>query len=251
MTAADDREAFEENKRRQAARLGRDGAVLGQVRTTLRALDRYDYSYLWSWMGVPIIQLPSDVMATQEIIWATKPDVVIETGIARGGSVVFMAAMLELLGKGKVIGIDVDIRPHNRRAIETHPMAKRISLIEGGSTDAGVADRVRGQIPPGAAVMVVLDSDHSRDHVLAELRHYGPLVTPGCYLVVADTMLGHLEPGESPPNRSKVWERGDEPLSALKAYLQETDRFEADEVMNGKMIFSSSFGGFLRCRKPA
>lgn len=246
MTAEDDRQAFEENKRRQAARLGRDDAVLAQVRKTLRALDDYDYSYLWSWMGVPIIQLPADVMATQEIVWATKPDVIIETGVARGGSVVFMAAMLQLIGRGKVIGIDVDIRPHNRQVIESHPMAPRITLIEGGSTDAATVARVRSQIPPGASVMAVLDSDHSRDHVLAELRHYGPLVTPGCYLIVADTMLGHLAPGEAPPNRSKVWERGDEPLSALKAYLQETDRFEPDEVMNGKMIFSSSFGGFLR-----
>lgn len=249
MTSVDDREAFEENKRRQAARLGHDGAVLRHVRNTLRALDEYDYSYLWSWMGVPIIQVPADVMGTQEIIWATKPDVIIETGVARGGSVVFMAAMLQLVGKGKVIGVDVDIRPHNRQTIETHPMAKRITLIEGGSTDAAVVARVRSQLPEGAAVMVVLDSDHSRDHVLAELRHYGPLVTPGCYLVVADTMLGHLEPGKAPIRRAKVLERGDEPLSALKAYLQETDRFEPDEVMNGKMIFSSSFGGFLRCRK--
>lgn len=250
MTAEDDRQAFEDNKRRKAERLGRDSAVLGQVRKTLRALDEYDYSYLWTWMGVPIIQLPADVMATQEIVWATRPDVIIETGVARGGSVVFMAAMLELLGKGKVVGIDVDIRPHNRKTIEGHPMAKRIVLIEGGSTDADVVARVRSEIPQSATVMVVLDSDHSRDHVLAELRHYGPLVTPGCYLVVADTMLGYLAPGEAPPNRSKVWERGDEPLSALKAYRQETDRFEPDEVMNGKMIFSSSFGGFLR-RKAA
>ena len=251
MTTEDDRQAFENNKRRQAAHLGRDAAVLERVRGTLRMLDEYDYSYLWSWMGVPIIQLPADVMATQEIIWATKPDVIIETGVARGGSVVFMAAMLELLGKGKVIGIDVDVRPHNRQTIEAHPMAKRIALIEGGSTDANVVARVRKEIPDGASVMVVLDSDHSRDHVLAELRHYGPLVTPGCYLVVADTMLGHLEPGKAPTRRAKVLECGDEPLSALRAYLQETDRFEPDEVMNGKMIFSSSFGGFLRCRKPA
>lgn len=249
MTAEDDRQSFEDNKARQAARLGHDRGVLGHVRGTLRALDGYDYSYLWSWMGVPIIQLPADVMGTQEIIWATRPDVIIETGVARGGSVVFMAAMLELIGKGKVIGIDVDIRPHNRQTIERHPMAKRIILVEGGSTDAAVVARARQEIPEGATVMVVLDSDHSRDHVLAELRHYGPLVTPGCYLIVADTMLGHLAPGEAPPNRSKIWERGDEPLAALKAYLQESDRFEPDDVMNGKMIFSSSFGGFLRCRK--
>ena len=251
MTAVDDREEFEERKRQQASRLGRDGAVLDQVKTTLRALDQYDYNYMWSWMGVPIIQLPADVMATQEIIWATKPDVVIETGVARGGSVIFLASMLELVGKGKVIGVDIDIRAHNRDSIEKHPMAKRISLIEGSSVAAETVERVRREIPKSASVMVILDSDHSRDHVLDELRHYGPLVTPGCYLVVADTMCGYFEAGNAPPNRSQVWEQGNEPLAALRVYLKETDRFELDDVINGKMIFSSSFGGCLRCRTPS
>jgi cephalosporin hydroxylase len=251
VNGSDDRAAFEEKKRVQAVALGGDRGVFDAAVQVLQAADKYDYSYLWSWMGVPIIQLPADVLATQEVIWETKPDVVVETGVARGGSVLFMASLLELIGKGKVIGVDIDIRAHNRDSIERHPMAKRVQLIEGSSIDAAIVAKVRAEIPSGASVMVVLDSDHSRNHVLAELRSYGPLVTEGCYLVVADTGLGRLKPEQAPRNRSKLWLKGDEPLAALEAYLEESDRFEIDPVINGKLILSSSPGGYLRCRRGA
>lgn len=247
MSRPDDRAAFEEHKRAQAIAMGRDRQLFADAIGLLTSADRYSYTYLWNWLGVPIIQLPADVMATQEVIWATKPDIIIETGVARGGSVLFMASLLELIGNGKVIGIDIDIRPHNRDSIERHPMSKRVVLIEGSSTAPATLARVRDEIPRGASVMVVLDSDHSRDHVLAELRSFGPLVTAGCYLVVADTILGHFEPAQTPRDRSKLWLKGNEPLSALQAYLKETDRFEADAALNGKLIFSSSAGGYLRC----
>ena len=248
MSSTDDRASFDEKARAQARALGRDQQVFEAAVSALHAADKYDYSYLWSWMGVPIIQLPADIMATQEVIWATKPDIIIETGVARGGSVLFMASLLELIGKGKVIGIDIDIRAHSRDSIERHPMAKRVLLIDGSSTDPSVVAEVRSQIPDGASVMVVLDSDHSRDHVLAELRCYGPMVTRGAYLLIADTILGRLDPGQTPQNRSKVWLRGDEPLSAVETYLGETDRFEVDPDINGKLILASSPGGYLRCR---
>lgn len=251
MSNSDDRELFEDNKRAQAIALGRDEQIFDAAANLVVAANKYDYAYLWTWMGVPIIQLPADVMATQEVIWSTKPDVIIETGVARGGSVLFMASLLELIGKGKVIGVDVDIRAHNRDSIERHPMTKRVVLIEGSSTDQEVIAEIRAQIPDSASVMVVLDSDHSRDHVLAELRSYGPMVTPGCYLVVADTILGRLDYTQTPRNRSQVWLRGNEPLSALNAYLEETERFEVDPVLNGKLILSSSPGGYLRCRALA
>jgi cephalosporin hydroxylase len=251
VIVSDDRAAFEEKKRMQALALGRDQEMFDLAASTIHAADKYDYFYLWSWMGVPIIQLPADVMATQEVIWTTKPDVIIETGVARGGSVLFMASLLELIGKGTVIGVDIDVRAHNRESIERHPMAKRVMLVEGASTDPAVVAQVRAKIPAGASVMVVLDSDHSRDHVLTELRSYGPLVTEGCYLVVADTILGHFDSERTLRKRSKVWLKGNEPLSALQAYLQETDRFEPDPVMNGKLILSSSPGGYLRCRRGA
>ena len=243
----DDRETFSASVREQAIALGQDEGVFDQCLEALLAADKYQYAYLWTWMGVPIIQLPADIMATQEVIFATKPDVIIETGVARGGSVIFMASLLELTGKGKVIGVDIDIRPHNRDAIERHPMAKRITLIEAPSADSTTLERVRAEIPPGARVMVILDSDHSRDHVLSELRAYGPLVTEGQYLVVADTLLGRLQPSQTPKERSKIWAPGDEPEAALKVYMQETNRFEVDLVINGKLVFSSSPGGYLRC----
>jgi cephalosporin hydroxylase len=248
VTHKDDRQEFEEAKRRQSLALGQDGRAFDQSLDLIMALDSYDYSYLWSWMGVPIIQMPADVMATQEVIWSTKPDVIIETGVARGGSVLFMASLLEIIGNGKVIGVDIDIRGHNRASIESHLMAKRVVLIEGGSVDEDTLARVRAEIPVGAKVMVVLDSDHSRDHVLAECRAYGPLVTLGCYMVVADTLVGHVSKENASQKRSKIWFKGDEPLSALRDYMAETDRFEVDEVLNGKLVMSSSPGGYVRAR---
>jgi cephalosporin hydroxylase len=244
----DDRASFEEKKRAQAIAMGRDEKLFTAATSLLTAADAYDYAYLWSWLGIPIIQLPADVMATQEVIWATKPDVIIETGVARGGSVLFMASLLELIGKGKVIGVDIDIRAHNRDSIERHPMSKRVVLIEGPSTDPAIVAQVRREIPGNASVMVMLDSDHSREHVLEELRCYGPLVTEGSYLVVADTRLGYLNETQTPKKRSKVWLKGDEPLAALTTYLRENRRFEIDPVINGKLILSSSPGGYLRCR---
>jgi cephalosporin hydroxylase len=163
----DDRASFEEKKRAQAVAIGRDERLFVAATSLLTDADAYDYAYLWSWLGVPIIQLPADVMATQEVIWATKPDVIIETGVARGGSVLFMASLLELIGKGKVIGIDIDIRAHNRDSIERHPMSKRVVLIEGPSTDPALIAQVRKEIPGNASVMVILEVAKNR------LRHFG------------------------------------------------------------------------------
>jgi cephalosporin hydroxylase len=247
--AQDDRREFEAHKIKQSIALGRDETAFKQSAETLVTLDKYDYSYLWSWLGLPIIQLPADIIATQEVIWRCQPDVIIETGVARGGSIIFLAAMLQLLGRGKVIGVDIDIRAHNREAIETHPLNHRVTLIQGSSVAPEILAKVRAEIPAGAKVMAILDSDHSHDHVLAELRAYGPLVTPGQFLVVADTLLGRIEPEQTPTKRSAVWKPGNEPLSATRAYLAETERFETDEALNGKLVMSSSPGGYLVCRK--
>jgi cephalosporin hydroxylase len=246
MTHPDDRKEFQASIIRQSLALGQDDAVFRQSTELVTELDRYDYTYLWSWMGVPIIQMPADIMATQEVVWTTKPDVIIETGVARGGSVLFMASLLEMIGKGKVIGVDIDIRAHNRETIQAHPMSKRVEMIEGGSADDDTLEKVRALIPEGASVMVVLDSDHSRDHVLAECRAYAPLITPGCYLVVADTLVGHVSEENAPKKRSKIWFKGNEPLSALNDFMFENSDFEVDEVLNGKLVLSSSPGGYVR-----
>lgn len=249
MEDTDDREQYLDNRKNKSISLGLNKKVFEQSKDLIYNLDQYDYSYLWTWMGIPIIQLPADIMATQEVIWKTKPDIIIETGVARGGSVLFMASILEMMGNGQVIGVDIDIRKHNRESIEAHPMSKRVTLIEGGSVDDSILKQVRANIPDGARVMVVLDSDHSRDHVLEECRAYGPMVTKDCYMVVADTLVGHLDEKEAPQNRSQVWYKGNDPLTALQDYMLESDRFEIDLEINGKLVLSSSPGGYLRCKK--
>ena len=247
----DDRAEFAAHAEERALALGRDGEAFRRATATLMDLRRYDYSYLWTWLGAPIIQMPADVMATQEVIWRTRPDVIVETGVARGGSVILMASLLEMLGgDGFVIGVDIDIRAHNRETIERHPMARRIRLVEGGSVDASTLEAVRALVPEGARVMAVLDSDHSRAHVLAELRAYGPMVTKGCYMVVADTLIGHFSEEEAPRGRARLLHKGNDPLSARDDYLAETGRFRVDEVLNGKLVLSSSPGGYLECIAP-
>jgi cephalosporin hydroxylase len=242
----DDRAEFEAERRRNSLALGQDTPLFDEARDCIMNADRHRYTYLWSWMGAPIIQMPADIVATQEVIWSTKPDVIIETGVARGGSVIFYASMLALIGKGKVVGVDIDIRAHNRDTIEKHPMASRINLIEGSSIDPETIAQIKTEIPAGASVMLVLDSDHSKAHVLAELRALSPLVTKGQFLVVADTLLGRLRTDQTPKARSHFWPPGDEPLAAVDAFLAENDRFEPDAEMNGKLILSSSPGGYLR-----
>jgi cephalosporin hydroxylase len=158
------------------------------------------YSYQFTWLGRPVIQLPEDLVRTQEVIWRTKPDVIVETGVAHGGSLIFYASLLELLGRGQVIGVDIEIRPGNRAAIEAHPFARRIALVEGSSIDAGTVSRVREMIPAGSRVMVLLDSNHSKSHVAAELDAYAPLVASGCYIVATDGIMCDLHdvPGGRP-----------------------------------------------------
>lgn len=249
MADTDDREQYLENRKNKSFSLGLDKKIFQQSKDLIYNLDQYDYSYLWTWMGIPIIQLPADIIATQEVIWKTKPDIIIETGVARGGSVLFMASILEMMGNGQVIGVDIDIRKHNRESIEAHPMSKRVTLIEGGSVDESILKQVCANIPDGARVMVVLDSDHSRDHVLEECRAYGPMVTKDCYMVVADTLVGHLDEKNAPQNRSQVWYKGNDPLTALQDYMLESDRFEIDLEINGKLVLSSSPGGYAHCIK--
>jgi cephalosporin hydroxylase len=248
MTDTDDRKKYLENRAQKSLGLGIDERIFQRSKDLIYDLDKYDYSYLWTWMGVPIIQLPADIMATQEVIWKTKPDIIIETGVARGGSVLFMASILEVIGNGQVIGVDIDIRKHNRESIEAHPMSKRVTLIEGGSVAESTLEEVHSNIPENARVMVILDSDHSREHVLNECRTYGPMITKDCYLIVADTLVGHIDEKDAPQNRSQSWYKGNDPLSATKDYMNESDRFEMDAELNGKLVLSSSPGGYLKCK---
>ena len=194
---------------------------------------------------MPIIQTPQDIVALQEIIWQTKPDIIIETGVARGGSIIFHASMLHMLGNdGKVIGIDIDIRPHNREAIEQHAMSKYIHLIEGSSVDQDILQQVKDLIPEKSSVMVILDSNHTHDHVLKELQHYSSLVTKGCYLVVLDTIVEDL-PDDLYHNRP--WSRGNNPKTAVHEFMKTTTRFEIDDTVTNKILITAAPDGYLKC----
>lgn len=228
-------------------KLSGDKDVQGLSRIWLREITRYKYAYNFTWMGRPIIQLPQDVMAMQEIILRVKPDLVIETGIAHGGSLVFSASMLELLrGDGQVLGIDVEIRPHNRTAIENHPMFGRISLIEGSSTDEAVVQQVRHFAKGKQRVVVMLDSSHTHAHVLRELELYSPLVTVGSYLIVFDTVIEDM-PEEFFPDRP--WGKGNNPKTALQEFLTQSDRFIIDEEICDKLLITAAPDGYLKCVK--
>jgi len=239
-------EEFARRNREMIARLGDDAELRELTRRWFARVSQLEYSYHFRWMGRPVIQYPQDLVATQEILWNVKPDLVIETGVAHGGSLIFYASILELIGRGRVVGIDIEIRPHNRAAIEAHPMFKRIELIEGSSTDAEIFARVRALAAGKQTVLVTLDSNHTHDHVLAELRLYSQLVTPGSYLIAFDTIVERM-PAEFSANRP--WKPGDSPATAVAQFLKETDRFVVDEEIDHKLLISVAPGGYLRCVK--
>jgi len=247
MSVADDRPQFEEQKRVDASEMAIDRDLKRKALDVVIESDRHNWSYQWSWLGIPIIQMPPDVIATQEVIWETRPQVVIETGIARGGSLILHASILEIIGEGLVIGIDIDIRDHNRQAIESHSLSKRITMFEGSSVDPFLVDRIKAETAGAERVMVILDSNHTHQHVLDELRLYSPLVTEGQFLIVADTVVEDLPAQE---HRPRAWGPGDNPGTACAAFLEENDRFIRDRFMNEKLLISSSPGGYLRCVKP-
>jgi cephalosporin hydroxylase len=182
------------------------------------------------------------VMAMQEIVWQVKPDLIIECGIAHGGSILYYASLLELQGHGEVLGIDIDIRPHNRQAIEAHPMSKRVRMIEGSSIDAEIAGQVRA-LAEGKKVILVLDSNHTHEHVLKELELYAPLVAVGSYCVVMDTVVEDL-PADFFPDRP--WGPGDNPKTAVWEYLKGNDSFEIDYQLQNKLLVTVAPDGYLR-----
>ena len=222
-----------------------DGTVQQATIDWINAVAPHKYTYNFTWLGRPVIQFPQDLSALQEIIWSTRPDLIIETGIAHGGSLIFHASILHLLGnEGRVLGVDIDIRDHNRAEIETHPLFERIDMIQGSSIEDDIAERVTETASEAGQVMVVLDSNHTHAHVLRELELYAPLVTRDCYLVVCDTLIEDMPDG-SFPDRS--WGKGDNPRTALNAFLETTDRFEIDTSMDAKLQISMAPGGYLKC----
>ena len=240
-------EKHREEVRRNIEGLGKDRDVQALSRIWLREITRHKYAYNFSWMGRPIIQFPQDMLAMQEIIWQLKPRLIVETGIAHGGSLVYYASLLEMVGNdGLVLGIDIDIRDHNRSAIEAHPMYERIRMLEGSSTSDAIVREVFDTAAGRDPVLVILDSNHTHDHVLAELNAYAPLVSKGSYIVVFDTLLEYM-PDDLVGDRA--WGAGNNPGSAVAEFLETTDRFEIDRNIEHKILITVAPNGYLKCTK--
>jgi len=257
------------------ARMAADGELRQQAGAFFNRLCEYKYSYHFEWLGRPIIQFPQDIVAMQEIIWEVKPDLVIETGIAHGGSLIFSASQLALLdmceaiesgttfdparSRRKVLGIDIDIRAHNRQAIEAHPMASRVEMVQGSSVAPGIVDRVREVAAGYRRVLVALDSNHTHQHVLEELEAYAPLTTIGSYCVVFDTIVDDM-PKDMFPDRP--WGPGNNPKTAVREYLRRLEaegrkgadgsplHFEVDLPRQDKLALTVAPEGYLQ-RVPA
>lgn len=250
---------FKAQSRREIASMGEDAEFVGKTRAWMNHANLRKYSYHFDWLGRPIIQYPQDIVAMQELIWEVRPDLIIETGIAHGGSLIFSASMLALLdlvdaveancpidprqSRRKVVGVDIDIRSHNREAIESHPMASRIRMVQGSSIDEKVIAEVRKIAAGHERIMVCLDSNHTHEHVLRELEAYAPMTTKGSYCVVFDTIVEDM-PASMFPDRP--WGPGDNPKTAVREYLKTHPEFEIDRGVADKLQITVAPDGFLR-----
>lgn len=256
---SDDHDAFLASVREEVSAQGDNRPLQDATRTWFGAATAARYSYHFAAFGRPIIQFPQDMIAVQELIWQVQPDVIIETGIARGGSLIMSAGMLAVLdhcdavqtgtaidprkSARRVVGVDIDIRAHNRAAIEAHPLAHYITMIQGSSIDDAVVAQVARTAAGARRVLVFLDSNHTHDHVLAELRAYAPMVTPGSYCVAFDTIVEHLPPGAT---GDRPWGPGNSPGSAVRAFLTDHPEFEVDSALDDKLLISVAPGGYLK-----
>lgn len=252
-------EQFKQEVQQNITMLGQKKELHALSNDWLTQIASYKYSYNFSWMGRPIIQLPQDMVAMQELIWQVKPDLIIETGIAHGGSLIFSASMLALLELGdaiesgsildpnrpkrQVLGIDIDIRQHNRAEIEAHPMAHRINMLQGSSIDPAIIDQVKTFAAPYKNILVCLDSNHTHEHVLAELEAYALLTTVGSYCVVFDTAIEDLP---APLFHDRPWAPGNSPKTAVWEYLKAHPEFEIDKNIDYKLLISVAPDGYLK-----
>ena len=249
---------FEEEVQNRINRNGLNKEIIRAADAFMVASTEPKYSYNFSWLGRPIIQYPQDIIAMQELIWSIRPDLIVETGIAHGGSLIMSASMLALLdmtdaikagekldpkaSSRKVLGIDIDIRAHNRTAIEAHPMASRIQMIQGSSIAQEIIDQVHAVAANYSRVLVCLDSNHTHDHVLAELEAYAPLTTVGSYCVVFDTIIEDMPAGSFP---DRPWDKGSNPKTAVWEYLKTHPEFEIDRGIQNKLLITVAPDGYL------
>jgi cephalosporin hydroxylase len=252
-------EHFKQEVKKNIQGLGDDKDLQALSRNWIREITPHKWAYNFSWLGRPAIQFPNDAWAMQELIWHIKPDLIIETGIAHGGSLIFSASMLALLdvteaietgtpldprgGRRKVLGIDIDIRDHNRKAIEEHPMASRIEMIQGSSIAPETVEQVKKIASGYKRILVCLDSNHTHEHVLAELEAYAPMTSVGSYCVVFDTIVEDM-PADLSKNRP--WGPGDNPKTAVWEYLKTHSEFEIDKSIQHKLLITVAPDGFLK-----
>jgi cephalosporin hydroxylase len=250
---------FQKEVLRNIDGLARDEDLQALSRIWIREIAPHKWAYNFTWLGRPAIQFPNDAWALQELIWKIKPDLIIETGIAHGGSLIFSASMLTLLdvceaieagqpydpaaSPRKVVGIDIEIRPHNRAAIEAHPLYPRIQMIEGSSIDPAVVDQVWAIAKRHQKILVCLDSNHTHEHVLGELDAYAPLVSVGSYCVVFDTIIEDMPPGSFP---DRPWDKGNNPKTAVWAFLKNHPEFEIDKSIQHKLLITVAPDGYLK-----
>ena len=212
--------------------------------------NRYEYGKHFSWLGRPIIQFPQDIIGFQEIIWKIKPDLIIETGVARGGSLIFLASILELIGKGNVLGVEIELRRHNENAIKKHPMYKRIKILKGSSIDPKIFEKVKEIAKNNKKILVILDSDHTKNHVLKELNLYSQFVSKDNYIIVCDTIIHDF-----PKNWfyshgiNRPWNKSNNPKTAVWKFLKQNNRFKIDKSIEDKLLITTSRDGFLKCIK--
>ncbi len=240
----DDTKQFEIDKEKRIRSYIAEKQLLATGQEFLLESLKQKYSYNFHWMGLPLIQYPQDIVALQEIIWDTKPDLIIETGVARGGSMLLYASLLEMMqSNGIVIGIDVDIRKHNRKRIVDHSLSHRIRLIENSSLEEQTIEEIKIYAEGKKRIMVTLDSNHTHQHVLEELNLYAPFVSDGCYLIVFDTIVEYM-PVESFSDRP--WGKGNNPKTAVSEFLLKNKEFQIDHLLEQKLIISAAPSGYLR-----
>lgn len=245
----DHHKLFRDECAREIVSQKKDKKFVSATSNWIKLANAKKYSYHFFWLGRPIIQYPQDIVALQEIIWEVKPDLIIETGIAHGGSLIFSASMLTLLEisgeikKGKVLGIDIDIREHNRVEIEKHSLSSKIKMIQGSSIDEVIVKQVYDFARSHRNILVVLDSNHTHEHVLAELNSYAPLVSKGSYCVVFDTIIEDL-PDDMFPDRP--WGKGNNPKTAVREYLKSHSEFEIDKSIESKLLITVAPDGYLK-----
>lgn len=251
MTPSDfpELQQYKQESRNRAKAYHADAELCGTAHSFMQGLIDRQYAYNFFWCGVPCIQTPQDIQAMHEIIWEVKPDCIIETGVAWGGSLMFSASMLCILeacsciNNGLVVGIDIEIRPHNKKNILAHPLSSKIHLLEGSSIDLGIVSQVRELVRDKKRVLVCLDSNHTHDHVLEELRLYTEFVSVNSYCLVGDT---GIEDFTNAPQLGRPWGTGNSPKSAVHAFLQENDDFIIDYELEHKLILTGNTDGNLK-----